>query len=135
MINRSGVVGSRQRLVIALDDGFQAAPEQSEVGSVIVDAVRLYWGVIVWRDHIEVFWAKRLNDCEQIAVEAQLDDRAGSGRAHASHHRVRFLKLGVALSEHLLKVYNLACLGLEIRRRRQFSFPRFLNGYCASLGP
>ena len=72
MINRIRIVGRRERVVIALDDAFQAAPEQSEVRSIIVDAVRLYWSVIVWRNDIEVFWAERLNPGEQIAVEAQL---------------------------------------------------------------
>src|SRR5260370_35785476 len=78
MINPLRIVGRRERAVIALDDGFQAAPEQSEVRSVIVDAVRLYWSVIVWRNDIDVFWAERLNASEQLAVKAELKDRAGA---------------------------------------------------------
>jgi hypothetical protein len=78
MINPLRIVGRRERVVIALDDGFQAAPKQSEVRSVIVDAVRLYGSVIVWRNDIEVFWDERLNAREQIAVEAQLKNRAGA---------------------------------------------------------
>ena len=78
MIHRLRIVGSRERVVIALNDGFQAAPEQSEVGSIIVDAVRLYWVVIIWRDYIEAFWAERLN---AIVGKGGRGDQAG-GYSH-----------------------------------------------------
>ena len=70
MVNRFGIVDSRERVVIVLDDCFHAASEQSEIGSIIVDTVRFYGVGIVRRDDIEAFWAERLNVGEQITVEA-----------------------------------------------------------------